>query len=142
MKKHLVYLLAFLCFALAGCSDDDESDQPKYKLVDEKGHVFYDKELKEWLLVPELNEYRQLPDRQLGYEEDVYYVIKECPQKYQELNGKTVRYSGTLVYQYCEQEISNNVVVNTYVYSLTLSKAEWLDPCPTPAPAPPDWFFD
>lgn len=143
MRRHLVYLLAFLCCALVGCSDDDDgSNQPKYKLVNETGCLYYDKDLEAWIVVPKLGENRLLPDRRLEFGECVYYVIKNVPKNIKELEGSTVLYSGTLVYQSCKQEMSNNVVVNTYVYSLKLSKVEWLDPCPTPAPPPPDWFFD
>lgn len=81
MKRYLVYLLAFLCFALAGCSDDDDgSNQPKYKLVNETGCLYYDKDLEAWIVVPKLGENRLLPDRRLEFGECVYYVIKNVPK--------------------------------------------------------------
>lgn len=161
MKRNLVFLLAFLCFAFVCCKDDETSNriypkepQPAYGMVDKMGRLYYDEESKEWRMgFTQEDLDKPLPDRLLGDEEGAHLVIENCSEEYQKLEGELVRYSGTLVYQYLEQSWLGNIVINTYVYSLMLKEVHLVSVastrstnsihmgCPTPAPEPPLWFF-
>lgn len=121
MKRHLVYLLTFLCFALVGCKDDENKDdgriypeepQTPFQVSNRKGRLVHLRN--EW----EIYAYSE-PDGRLL---DTVYCIKDMPEDFQPQAYRDVDFSGEAIYLYYKKMISGEV---TCYYSLNVSEMSY-----------------
>lgn len=113
MKRHLVYLLAFLCCALVSCKDNENKDEDGYRTYPEepqtpfqvtnrKGMLVYEELIKEWRIYP----YSEVD----GETVDTIYCVKDMPEDFQPQAYKDITFSGEVIYLYYEQAITSEIM--------------------------------
>ena len=145
----LVCMVSSLSFL--SCKDDEypkkvyPTEIKEYTLKDALGELYYDGELKKWVIVPDRDSFF------VGDEDGCYFIISEMDEQYKEYEGKVV-FSGDIVLSYYIE--SGDMFGSTvFYYSIHLTSMspslvqprsmggeEYLE-CGTPSPEPPSWFF-
>lgn len=155
MKRHLVYLLAFLCCALVSCKDDENKDeddgriypeepQTPFQVTNRKGMLMFDIPKDDWRIwcYPESNKEPRA---------DTIFLVENMPKDIRPQSFIDVTFSGEATYLYYKKMISGEI---THYFSMNVSEitpdvdaqtktanSEMLG-CGTPAPEPPLWFFE